>query len=145
MTLDSIRIELAGAVRGKQRVRRAQLGHSYTPDRTVRFEDRLSLAAQTAMAGRPPLDGPLNLVVEMHFPVPPSKPKRWREAALSGQIRPTVKPDWDNGGKLTDALNLIVWVDDKQIVDARVVKFYSTNPRTVVTVSPINQPEGVFA
>ena len=140
-----IEIVLAGAVRGKQRVKRAAIGHSYTPDRTVRFEDRLALAAQTAMAGRPPFEGPLKMYVEMYFPVPESKPARWKSAALAGQIRPTVKPDWDNGGKMTDALNLIVWVDDKQIVDGRVVKYYSKNPRTVVRVEPISDLGGVFA
>lgn len=139
-----IEIVLAGAVRGKERVKRAQLGHAYTPERTVRFEDRLSLAAQTVMAGRPLLEGPLEMIVEMYFPVPESKSKRWREAALAGQIRPVVKPDWDNGGKLTDALNLIVWADDKQIVDGRVIKFYSANPRTVVRVREINEDEGIF-
>lgn len=52
---------------------------------------------------------------------------------ISGEIRPTVKPDWDNIGKLiADALNGIAYDDDKCIVDAMVRKFYSTDPRTVV-------------
>ncbi|SEG64275.1 RusA family crossover junction endodeoxyribonuclease [Bosea lathyri] len=138
-----ITIELAGAPRGKERVKRAQLGHSYTPDRTVRFEDRLSLAAQTVMAGRPLLQGPLKLDVWMHMAIPPSWPKKKQEAARTGELKPTVKPDWDNGGKLTDALNLIVWTDDAQITDGRCRKRYSDRPRTVITVSP-DTGEGVF-
>ena len=137
-----IEIVLSGPPRGKERVKRAQTGHSYTPDRTVRFEDRLALAAQNAMQGRPPLDGPLGLEMVMRFPVPSSWPKKKREQALSGLLRPTVKPDWDNGGKLTDALNQIVWIDDKQIVRALVEKFYSDKPGTTVRVYPI---EGIFA
>lgn len=132
-----IEIYLAGAPRGKERVKTAADGHAYTPERTVSFEGRLAYAAQLAMGERPPLDGPLILDVRMYMAVPVSKPKKFREAALRGEIRPTVKPDWDNGGKLTDALNLIVWIDDKQIVDGRVRKFYSDRPRTEVTVSPV--------
>lgn len=149
-----IEIFLAGAPRGKERVKTAADGHAYTPERTVSFEGRLAYAAQIAMAGRPPLDGPLILDVTMYMAVPASKNKKFRDAALRGEIRPTVKPDWDNGGKLTDALNLIVWIDDKQIVDGRVRKFYSDRPRTEVRVSSatavsINEIqreiEGVFA
>ena len=145
MTTDNmVTIVLNGAVRGKERVKTTKTGVTYTPERTVTFEGRLAYAAQIAMNGRPPLEGPLNMVVEMHFPIPASKPKRWKEAALTGRERPTVKPDWDNGGKLTDALNLIVWVDDKQIVEATVRKFYSANPRTVVRVWPTANLEGAF-
>ena len=51
----------------------------------------------------------------------------------SGEIRPTVKPDFDNIGKLiADALNGVAYDDDKCIVDAQVRKFYSDNPRTEV-------------
>ncbi|WP_439392599.1 RusA family crossover junction endodeoxyribonuclease [Bradyrhizobium sp. PMVTL-01] len=138
-----IEFTLAGAPRGKERVKTAADGHAYTPERTVSFEGRLAYAAQLAMAGRPPLDGPLELDVKMYFAVPASKPARFRQDALAGKIRPTVKPDWDNGGKLTDALNLIVWIDDKQVVDARVRKFYSDRPRTEIRVTPVDN--GVFA
>lgn len=137
-----ISFSLAGAPRGKERVKTAADGHSYTPERTVSFEGRLAYAAQIAMAGRPPLDGPLALHVVMFMAVPASKPAKWRAAALRGEILPTVKPDWDNGGKLTDALNLIVWVDDKQVVSSTVDKFYSDRPRTIVRVwpAPIRRP-----
>lgn len=141
--MTEIVFELAGDVRGKERVKRAATGHAYTPERTVAFEGRLAWAAQQAMAGRAPLDGPLQLVVRMFFPIPASWPARRKAAALSGEIRPTVKPDWDNGGKLTDALNLIVWLDDKQVVDGHVLQFYSDRPRTEVVVRTI-EAEGVF-
>lgn len=140
-----IEIVLAGPPRGKQRVKRAGIdGHAYTPEKTVSFEGRLAYAAQLVMGDRPPLEGALVLDMEMHFPVPEGKPKKFREAALRGQIRPVMKPDWDNVAKMTDALNLIVWVDDKQIVDGRARKFYSDRPRTVVRVFTIEEAEGVF-
>jgi Holliday junction resolvase RusA-like endonuclease len=84
-----IEFSLAGAPRGKERVKTAADGHAYTPERTVSFEGRLAYAAQIAMDGRPPLEGPLELDVTMYFAVPASKPKhasaRTRSAARSGR------------------------------------------------------------
>lgn len=133
-----IEIELAGVPvgKGRPRVRRSS-GHLYTPEKTVRFEDRLSIEAQHAMDGRPPLTGPLEVEVEIRMPVPLSKPKAWREKALAGLIRPTKKPDWDNFAKTVDALNMIVWVDDAQIVDGRVRKIYHEAPAFVARVRQI--------
>jgi len=144
MESDIVRIELAGAPMGKERVRVTRTGHAYTPERTVNYESRLALAAQMVMNGRPLLEGPLAVVVEAYMPIAASKPKKWQAAALSGQIRPTKKPDWDNFGKILDALNLVVWADDAQIADGRVLKWYSARPRMVVHVRKINQEEGVF-
>lgn len=146
MTDDTIVIVLAGAPMGKERVRMTRQGHAYTPERTVNYESRLAFAAQQAMAGRALLDGPLEVHVSAYMPIAESKPKKWRAAALAGEIRPTKKPDWDNFGKILDALNLVVWVDDSQIVDGRVQKFYSDQPRMEIIVRPLqHQPtNGVF-
>lgn len=133
-----IEIILAGVPVGKGRPRFVKsTGRAFTPEKTVRFEDRLSIVAQEAMAGRPPLTGPLDVEIEIRMPVPLSKPKRWRDAALAGLIRPTKKPDWDNFGKMTDAMNMIVWIDDAQIVDGRVKKIYHEAPAFVARVREI--------
>lgn len=139
-----IEIVLAGVPLGKGRPRFVkETGRTYTPERTVRFEDRLSLAAQAAMAGRAPLDGPLSVEVEIRMPVPVSKPKKWKAAALAGAVRPTKKPDADNFAKMLDAANMIVWVDDSQIVDLRVCKIYHEAPAFIARVREIST-EGVF-
>ena len=134
MSIDSLTFTLAGPPMGKERVRVTRTGRAYTPERTLNFEARLAHAAQLAMGNRPLFEGPLAVVVEAFMPIAESKPKKWRAAALVGSIRPTKKPDWDNVGKMLDALNLIVWQDDAQIVDGRVIKWFSGSPRTVVTV-----------
>lgn len=129
-----IEIVLTGAPMGKERVKRGAAGNAYTPERTVRFESRLALAAQGVMAGRPLLEGPLVLDLVALMPVPESKSQRWRTDALAGRIRPTKKPDWDNFAKILDALNLVVWVDDAQVVCGHVEKFYSERPLFAVRV-----------
>ena len=51
------------------------------------------------------------------------------------EIRPMKKPDNDNIVKVVqDALNQIAYRDDVQIVDCQLRKFYSENPRVVVTI-----------
>lgn len=141
---DTIIIELAGAPMAKERVRVTKTGHAYTPERTLNYEARLAHAAQTVMDGRPLLDGPLSVAVTITMPVAESKPRKWREAALSGAIRPVKKPDADNYAKVLDALNLIVWTDDSQIVDLHVTKFYGARPSFRAAISPVNT-QGAFA
>jgi Holliday junction resolvase RusA-like endonuclease len=143
-----IEITLLGAPMGKERVRFSrQSGRTYTPERTVNYESRLALAAQNVMAGRPLLDGPLRVDIVAAMPVAKSWSKRAAASALSGETRPTKKPDWDNFGKILDALNLVVWVDDSQIVDGRVQKFYSAAPSLTVRVTPLNggQDDDIFS
>lgn len=142
-----ITITLDGPPRGKERVKTAQHGHKYTPERTVTWESRMAFQAQHVMAGRPLMEGPLVVKMRLYMPVPVSKPKAWRAKALDGKIRPTVKPDADNAAKLLDALNMVVWVDDAQIVELVVTKHYSDRPRTVVTIAEIDPEQllsGIF-
>ena len=122
---------------GKERVRFVKAtGRAFTPERTVNYEGRLALAAQQAMAGRPLLTGPVEMVMRAFVPIPESKPKKWKAGALAGWIRPTKKPDLDNMMKSAcDALNMVVWVDDAQIVRAVLEKVYSDQPRLELEVS----------
>jgi Holliday junction resolvase RusA-like endonuclease len=138
----SLNFSLDGAPMGKERVRFVKAtGRTFTPERTVNYESRLALAAQQAMAGRPLLEGPLGLQLTAKMPIPASKPKRFQEAARRGAERPVKKPDWDNFGKILDALNLVVWHDDAQVVEGHVSKVYSDRPSLEVRVWQIG---GVF-
>jgi Holliday junction resolvase RusA-like endonuclease len=130
-----ITIELSGEPKGKGRPRFGN-GRTFTPAATRNYEAALRWAAQEVMRSSPPLDGPLVVNVTMYMPIPKSWSKAKAGQARSGELRPIGKPDWDNGAKITDALNEVVWRDDSQIVDGRVVKIYSDRPRLVVTVLP---------
>jgi Holliday junction resolvase RusA-like endonuclease len=66
--------------------------------------------------------------MEARLPVPKSWSQKKQAAALCGSLLPTSKPDGDNYAKMLDALNHIAWIDDAQIVDLRVRKFYSARP-----------------
>lgn len=133
-----ISIELLGAPRGKGRPRHTRAGVTYTPAKTRSYETSLAWTAAAAMKGKPPLDGPLTLVVEAHLPIPTSWSKKRQAMAVAGALRPCSKPDADNLLKIVDGLNAICWRDDAQVIDARVVKLYSERPRLVITITPID-------
>lgn len=114
--------------------------HVYTDDKTVKYEAQIRLAAMKEMAGRPPTAQPVALLMTVRFAVPTTWSKRKIAAALLGHVRPCVKPDADNTLKLTDALNGIVWLDDKQVVDARVRKIYAETPGLLIEVKTIAAP-----
>lgn len=131
---DTIVIEALGKPRGKQAAVESRHGATYTPQSTREYMAQLKFAAQVAMNGRAPLDGPLVVEIEATIAIPKSWPKAKRANALFfGQSAP-VKPDYDNIAKMMDALNQIVWVDDRLIVSGHVMKRYGDRPGVRITV-----------
>ena len=85
---EPIVIEVDCIPMGKQRAKHARRGRftvTYTPDKTVHFEEMLRYAAQKAMAGRPALDGPVVCDIEARFPLPKSATKAMRAAVEQEQ------------------------------------------------------------
>ena len=87
------------------------------------------------MGNAKPLDGPLSVTVEALFPIPVSWSRRQYDRALAGAVLPTGRPDVDNILKMLDALNGVVFADDKQITSALVRKRYSNKPALIVKVT----------
>ena len=101
---------------------------NYPDPQTEQFENFIKEYAALTMRGRAPTIEPVALLVHAFLDIPESWSKRDKERARRGGISPTTKPDWDNFGKITDALNGIVWKDDSQVIDGRVIKRYSDEP-----------------
>lgn len=112
----------------------------YKDSKTRNYEAMLRYAAEQAMAGRPPFDCALKVMVRAYYVIPQSWSAKKQAQADQGLIRPTVKPDWDNVAKSCDGLNTIVWRDDALIVDGAVRKYYSTNPRLHIEVTRWRPP-----
>lgn len=56
-----------------------------------------------------------------------------------GLLRPIVKPDWDNiGKKYSDMYNGNVWIDDANVIEGTVKKYYSCLPRVEITLHFLN-------
>jgi Holliday junction resolvase RusA-like endonuclease len=131
-------VELCGKPEGKGRPRFSRSARiAFTPANTRKYEANLKFAAQEAMAGQPPFDGPVSVLVEALFPIPQSWSKKKQAQALTDEIRHTSRPDVDNLMKSIDALNQVVFRDDSQIVHAVVTKRYSDRPALRITVRAV--------
>jgi Holliday junction resolvase RusA-like endonuclease len=108
----------------------------YTPKRTESYEALVKLAAAEAMASRPMFSGPVRVRIGVMCTIPMSYSRRDREAALHGRTRPTTKPDIDNVVKAVfDAMNGIVFPDDRAVVSVHAWKQFAANPRVMVEVA----------
>lgn len=99
--------------------------------------------AAEAMAGRPPLKGPLRFSVCFVRNAPKSSRRANGEfkQASAGNPYPwawTAKPDWDNMCKATqDACSKVVWNDDAQIVWGEPLKVQADHYRIIVVVEEL--------
>ena len=103
---------------------------------------KVSLFGSQAMAGRDPLEGPLDVtwVFLVRRPRGHFGTGRNFDRLKPGAPRhPTTKPDVTKLVRAAeDALTGVVWADDAQIVRQRAEKRYG-NPGLVVTVTPIGE------
>lgn len=131
-----VQIEIPGEPVAKARartVRQKGRTHSYTPAKSKNWAEAASLLAKIEMRGKQRLSGAIMLDILAIFAIPESWPEWKREAALSGLIAHTVKPDRDNIEKnVCDALNGIVWIDDCYIIDGKIKKEYGENSGIIV-------------
>lgn len=134
----AIAFVIPGMPVGKGRPKFARRGSyvtTYTPEKTAIYENLVKVKAQEAMNGRPAIDGPVSVVVALYVTPPASWSQKKQRAALAGELFPTSKPDVDNVIKgIFDACNEIVWRDDKQACDVRVIKRYDHTARAAVEV-----------
>lgn len=140
-----LKIVIPGSPIGQGRPKFSTInGHpkAYDPEKSRNYKAYVKLLAVQAMKeqGFEMIDGACAVIIQAYFEVPKSKSKKFREAALLDQVRPTKKPDADNIVKaIQDALNGLVYKDDACIVNLSCEKFYSDNPRVEVYISPYNK------
>ena len=121
-----------GPVKAKQSVKFARIGNfirKYTPSDVTNYANWVRLSFEKEHPTHLPhvFDGYyLELKIFVYMKVPESFSAKKRDLALNGYLRPDKKPDFDNISKnICDAMNKIVYSDDKAIVDAEVHKLYA--------------------
>ena len=141
-----IAFTIPGTPVGKGRPRFARRGafvSTYTDAKTAIYENLVKVKAQEAMNGRPLIEGAVSVVVALYVTPPASWSQKKQRAALAGELYPTSKPDVDNVIKgIFDACNEIVWRDDKQACDVRVIKRYDQTARAAVEVRSLQALPG---
>lgn len=125
---------------GKQRPRFSTRGlytRAYTPGETISYEKLVrEYALDEARFRKFDDDDPLYVKVEAYFSIPQSASKRKQEQMRLNILKPRIKPDADNILKIIlDPLNEVLFKDDKNVIEARVIKKYSDNPRVEVTIA----------
>ena len=140
---ESITFTIPGVPVGKGRPRFARRGNfvaTYTPEKTASYENLVKLAAKQAMNGANPFQSAVSAEIMLRVTPPASWSQKKRTAAFSGEIRPTSKPDIDNCCKgIFDAMNGIVFLDDKQVVELCARKEYASQAEAVVQVRGLSQ------
>jgi Holliday junction resolvase RusA-like endonuclease len=107
---------------------------SYTPEKTVSYENLVKLSFDTSEE-KEMLKGEVVAIIKAYFSIPKSASKKQRLSMLGGEIHPTKKPDTDNIAKIIlDSLNGRAFEDDKQVVVLQVEKHYSDEPRVEVEI-----------
>lgn len=128
----AIHFTVPGEPRGKGRPRFTKRGgflSTYTDAMTVRYEATIAAAGAQAMGGMEPLHTPISLRIEAFMGVPKSWGRKARQEAMEGLVVPG-KPDLDNIAKaVMDALNGVLYADDKQVCALRISKRYSLEPQ----------------
>lgn len=125
----------------KGRARFARRGNfvtTYTPEPTARYENLVKVAAAEAMKGAAPMQGPIRLGVSILLQIPASWSKRKQAQAIDGLVAATKKPDADNVLKaVKDGMNGVVYLDDAQAVEIRLVKRYAAVPGVSVVAEEL--------
>ena len=128
-----------GNIRGKQRPRFFK-GHAYTPKETKDYEEHIRQSYYERYYSKdiPPSNTRYKVVITAVFRVPESWSKKKKEEALK-QKYCTKKPDTDNIIKIVlDALNGIIYQDDKQVVIVECKKYYDiSEERLLIEVTEI--------
>lgn len=134
----SVSFTVPGTPVGKGRPKFARRGNfvsTYTPEKTASYENLVKVKAEEAMQGLPVIEGAVSVEIALFVTPPASWSQKKQREALAGSIFPVSKPDVDNCLKgIMDACNEIVFKDDKQAVDVRVIKRYADIARAVVEV-----------
>ena len=137
-----IEFEIKGKVKAKQSVKFTNNGIKYTPSDIKEYANWVKLCFMSTYKTwniQNFANKSLNVIIDVYMPIPKSFSKKKYEQAFKGEIRPTVKPDCDNIAKnINDALNGIVYPDDKQITCLTVNKFYSESEYVRVKISEFN-------
>lgn len=125
------------AGKGRPRFRKAgNFAQTYTPDKTVSYENLIKLEYRRQCHDyKFEPDAPLDVRITAYYGIPKSKPKKTQKLMEEKKLRPLKKCDADNVIKVyLDAMNKLAYHDDVQVVDLQIRRFYSRDPRVVVTI-----------
>lgn len=138
--MKTVNFIVPGPPKGKGRPRFSNAGNyvrTYTPKETANYENLVVVEYQSQCNSfRFDDEQELSLFITAIYEIPKSVSKTKRNKMISGEIRPTKKPDIDNVIKIiADSLNGVAYRDDSQIVRCHTDKIYGSIPMVVVSIA----------
>ena len=119
--------------------------HTYDPEKSRSYKQLVRFWVTQHLKkidGFKPYENALCVDLTFYLGIPSSWTKKRKLEASQGQIRPTSKRlgDADNLCKsVTDAISGLIYVDDSQIVNLGVSKWYSETPRCVLKITEVEK------
>jgi Holliday junction resolvase RusA-like endonuclease len=112
-------------------------GHLYDPLNTYKnkIKKELTRLLSEQISDYKLCEGEIIFDIEIHTVPPKSTTKRqWVWAIIKKILRPLTKPDLDNVAKTAmDFCSGIFWLDDNQVVELRVRKFFGLEEKSIIT------------
>ena len=107
---------------------------TYTPTKTIKYEWEIQKAFRERYPDMIPPSGDLKVQIAACFSMPKSWSNKKKKEAYLGHCRQ--KPDADNiATAVLDALNGLAYVDDAQVVELSVVKYWDYEPSVEVMIT----------
>ncbi len=132
--------EVFGPLRVQKQTQFARRGESaivYDPSKKDKEQIRWQIRP---FAPEKPLTCACELTLAFFFAIPKAASKLMRQQMLNRVIVPDKRPDFDNLAYLvTNALQDLVYDDDKRVCAAHIYKFYGAEEKTIIRVRPILQ------
>jgi Holliday junction resolvase RusA-like endonuclease len=119
-------IQITGKIQPKERPRfNRKTGRVYTPSATGSSENAIGYLFKKSNPYCVPTGKPVILKVNLYIPVT-KELRKLPHQRIDYYYRPISKPDVDNILKtIMDGLNGVLYLDDSQVCDVRIVKHYS--------------------
>ena len=113
---------------------------TYTPTKTKKYEETIKYMFRQKYGQKfNPSENEIYIKIDATYAPPKSYSKKKRQMLIDGQVGYTQKPDCDNIAKaVLDALNGVVWKDDKQVVGLLVFKTYGEEDKINIEIREVD-------
>lgn len=130
--------EVFGEVAGKGRPRFTKAGRTYTPKKTLNYEQAIKTAFRRKYSYKSQKS--LRIKIIAYFEIAKSHTKKNKNRMISNELQCTKKPDIDNVVKIVlDALNKVAYQDDAQVVELVTIKRWSQSSKLAVYIEEIGE------
>lgn len=133
-----VKFEVLGKPVAKARPRLNKFGYTYTPEKTVNYENLVRYTFQSEFPNHKQLEGYIEASITAIFDIPKSYSKKKTKELLETHNNYNHKPDCDNLAKIIlDSLNGLAYKDDSQVTILHINKEYGVQPKVIIELKEL--------